>query len=113
MLVIKVELWPGGDADRAQEIGRMGVANVSNLASTSDYVFASVTDRGDEAVGIIRNHARNAGFWKLVARLAAAADKHGTAVPAKHADTVELVTVLKRLRTKPRPVNRDHNVEVD
>jgi hypothetical protein len=36
MLVVKIELWPGGAADRAREIGRPRIANVSDLAEVSD-----------------------------------------------------------------------------
>lgn len=40
MLVVKVELWPGGDGSRAMELGRMGVMNVSDLADVSSYNYA-------------------------------------------------------------------------
>lgn len=36
MLVVRVELWPGGDAERVHELGRLGIANVSGLAPVSD-----------------------------------------------------------------------------
>lgn len=91
MLVIKVELWPGGNKDRAREIGRIGMANVSNLASTSDYIFVSTTDRKEEAEGFVEAHPRAAGFWKLVARLADLADKGGSEIPEKHQGDVRSV----------------------
>lgn len=37
MLVVKIEVWPGGAVTRAHEIGRVFVGNVSDLADTSRY----------------------------------------------------------------------------
>jgi len=33
MLVVKVELWPGGDERRCQELGRMTITNQGGTAS--------------------------------------------------------------------------------
>lgn len=37
MIRVTVELWPGGREARAREIARMDIANISDLAQTSDY----------------------------------------------------------------------------
>jgi len=76
MLVVKVEVWPGGVQALAQEIGRMEIENVSNLAQISDY-SVSVTQLGSERLGvcpidvafIIEGHARENGAWALVKRV--------------------------------------------
>lgn len=64
MLVIKVELWPGGDPYRAQEIGKVGLANVS-MKATSDYVYLGSDDKGNVTEGTV-SHERSLGFWPLV-----------------------------------------------
>ena len=69
MLVVKVELWPFGDATRSREIGRIGIANVSGSA-VSDYIAVLVDDAGRCAHMMIADHARTDGFWPLVARAA-------------------------------------------
>jgi hypothetical protein len=79
MLVVRVELWPGGDAGRAREVGRVGLANVSGLAPMSDYVCVAVDDHGNEQSVLVRSHERGAGFWPLLAR--AVDFEAGTAVP--------------------------------
>lgn len=76
MLVIKVELWPGGDARRACEIGCMALANVSSLAATSDYVTVTADDLGDSTEQLMTNHRRGLGFWPLVAQAAQVAAEH-------------------------------------
>jgi hypothetical protein len=38
MLVVRVEIWPGGHPDRRREIGLLALANVSDLDAESDYV---------------------------------------------------------------------------
>lgn len=37
MIVVKLELWPGGDKNRAIDLGSAEIANVSNLADLSAY----------------------------------------------------------------------------
>lgn len=37
MIVVKVELWPGGDPKRARDLGTATIANVSALGEHSDY----------------------------------------------------------------------------
>lgn len=35
MLVIKIELWPGGDKSRCQELGRMTITNQGSTATAT------------------------------------------------------------------------------
>src|SRR5262249_37748616 len=63
MLVVKIELWPDGDHTRPHEVGRIGIANVSDLADTSDYVAVLRDDTGHENSLLIQGHQRAAGFW--------------------------------------------------
>lgn len=107
MLVIKVELWPGGDPKKAREIGRLGLANVSNLNEDSDYVFVSANDRGEIAEGVVRSHKRSAGFWKLVQRMTAAADRGGNRIPSYLEDTVLTINERMKADTTATPLSFD------
>lgn len=72
MLVVKVEVWPGGDPHRAFEIARIGAANVSGLADVSDYeVVALLGQHEDEETvrSYIDKHERSAGWLPLVRRI--------------------------------------------
>lgn len=40
MLVVKIELWPKGDGNKAREIGRTYIANVSGGGKRADYKVA-------------------------------------------------------------------------
>lgn len=73
MLVVKVEVWPGGDGDKAFEISRIGIANVSSLSTFSDYEVTALLgrDTGKEEVvrAEVQNHERAAGWMTLVRRV--------------------------------------------
>jgi hypothetical protein len=69
VLVVKVELWPFGDAASSREIGRIGIANISG-SDVSDYIAVLVDDAGRCAHMMIADHARKDGFWPLVAQAA-------------------------------------------
>lgn len=75
MLVVKIELWPGGDPAYAEEIGCMALANVSDLSSTSDYLVVAADDSGTQVEHIINGHRREHGFWPLLAAAAAHAGR--------------------------------------
>ena len=45
MLVVKIELWPGGDEKRCREIGRMRIINQGGTASA---------ERGDYSIHLMR-----------------------------------------------------------
>lgn len=71
MLVVKTEIWPGGYYDRAYEICRMGIANVSNLADISDYEMTALTGRDQDEKVVrmeINKHERALGWEPLVRR---------------------------------------------
>lgn len=72
MLVVKVEVWPGGDPDRATEISRVGIHNVSGLRAISDYEMVALLERDKEehvVKGRITGHERALG-WAALARRA-------------------------------------------
>lgn len=72
MLVVKIEVWPGGEADRATEISRVGIVNLSGMAPISNYEMTALISRdGEEHVvkSEINSHERNAGWAPLVRRV--------------------------------------------
>jgi hypothetical protein len=78
MLVIKVELWPGGDERFKTVLARAGIGNVSNLADVSDYEI--VANEGANPLtgtpawkgrGLLHQHDRRQSVWALVAKAAA------------------------------------------
>jgi hypothetical protein len=71
VLVVKVEVWPGGIFSRAFEVSRVGIANVSDLARHSDYEVTALMsrDRDERVVRTkIRSHDRELGWVPLVQR---------------------------------------------
>jgi hypothetical protein len=88
-ILVRVELWPGGDPSRRREIAKMAIANASDLADTSDYVAVRFDDRGTFEAFAVRGHRRVAGVWALVAR--ACSPRASTTVPARHQATVEAI----------------------
>lgn len=46
MIVVKVELWPGGSEEHSREIGRTYIANVGGTSNRGNYRVA-VCKRGD------------------------------------------------------------------
>lgn len=67
MLVVKLEVHPGGDSSRPESIGELRIGNVSNLAEVSDYM-ASVLDGKGRCTGMlhVKGHHRSDGAWALV-----------------------------------------------
>lgn len=80
MLRIIVEIVPGGDESRKRETARAHIANISNLASLSDYAVW-MRENGNpvagapawEAYGKILQHDRRQTVWALVERAATVA----------------------------------------
>jgi glyoxylate utilization-related uncharacterized protein len=70
-LVVKLEIHPGGDSSRAREIGRVEIANMSNLSAKSDYRYEFVnTETGwPGTVGVVEGHYREHGAWMLLAKV--------------------------------------------
>jgi hypothetical protein len=72
MLVVRVEVWPGGDADRASEIARVGIANTTGTAEDANYDVVALMNRDvDEQVvrSEVLAHRRSAGWLPLVRRV--------------------------------------------
>jgi hypothetical protein len=78
MLVIRVELWPGGDERFKTVLARAGIGNISNLADVSDYEI--VASEGANPLtgtpawkgrGLLHQHDRRQSVWALVAKAAA------------------------------------------
>src|ERR1700755_280573 len=78
MLVIKVELWPGGDERYKTVLARAGIGNMSNSADVSDYeILASegatplTGTPAWKGRGLLHQHDRRRSVWALVAKAAA------------------------------------------
>ena len=78
MLVVKVEVHPGGDEKRAFLIGRLTITNVEELSGTVSDYRAELTDTlraqvvhysGQQA---IVTHDRTRSAWHLIQRALAA-----------------------------------------
>jgi hypothetical protein len=61
MLVVTVEVWPGGRMLARRVIGTMNLANISGLADTSDYE-GYIDGEPIEITG----HLRSTGAWELI-----------------------------------------------
>jgi hypothetical protein len=71
VLVVRVEIWPGGESDRSVEIARVGLANTSGLADFSNYDLVALLDRDDQERVIrseVNQHERAQGWVPLVRR---------------------------------------------
>jgi hypothetical protein len=75
MLVITVEVLPGGSAWRRRRIAEMRISNLSNLADVSDYLVQAAEEfnqltgeapRSSEC--LIKSHVRRQSVWKLLQR---------------------------------------------
>lgn len=80
MLVVKVELWPGGSGALRRPIGTLHVVNDSDLADVSDYralAMELANPLTGRPPGIARfqvlAHARRQRVWALLARACEAA----------------------------------------
>jgi hypothetical protein len=65
VLVVTVEVWPGGDEERRQQVGRLDIANLTGAADTAMYE-AILRPEGTRAV--VRGHRRQDGWRQLLAR---------------------------------------------
>jgi hypothetical protein len=73
MIVVKVELWPGGDESRSESLGEAKIWNESNLADISDYGYLLKTEEtpyqdGLLTCGDIKQHNRFQSVWSLVGK---------------------------------------------
>jgi hypothetical protein len=71
MLVVRVEIWPQGEAERARELGRVIIANKSRLAPVSRYEVTCTAQDGTR-MAEVRHHLRADGWLALAARALAA-----------------------------------------
>ena len=76
MILVTIQLLPGGDASRAKTIGTIKLANVSGLAPTSNYVCLVETTGCPELKIdpvnrklVVKAHHRSAGVLRLLARV--------------------------------------------
>lgn len=93
MLVLRVEIWPGGDQDRAHEIARVGIANTTCLRSISDYSVVHIDDIGTVSRARVNRHQRALGWLPLAARALAAL---GSSAQAAVPDGDDITTALRR-----------------
>jgi hypothetical protein len=84
MLVITVDLVPGGFAPMRRTIAAMNISNISDLAELSDYLIeASETSNpladtpSRDVRCVIRGHARAQSVWALLAKASAEIMKTG------------------------------------
>jgi hypothetical protein len=82
MIVVKIEMWPKGDASRARDLGRMFIYNAGGTDERGDYevrvcrkgnfnpgVAAIQTGDGFTRTGRVENYPRLAyNIWRLVLR---------------------------------------------
>lgn len=73
MLVIKAEIWPGGEVDERFEIARTGIINRGNspTAALGDYNVVSILgrDRTEHITeGVVLAHVRQHGWHPLAAQ---------------------------------------------
>ncbi len=72
MLVIKIELWPGGDKSRARSLGEAEIANVGGDAQIGDYAVRLLKWGGGRRTwkkGEVRGFPRlRLGPWDLLYR---------------------------------------------
>lgn len=64
MLVVTVEVWPGGRPLERRVIGVLNLANVSELADLSDYEGYLDGKRVE-----VKEHKRSDGAWALIRRV--------------------------------------------
>lgn len=73
MLRVRLEIVPGGDERRAKEIGRLNIANRSDLAEVSDYTYEcwpGPEERGGDVWGgTLRGHRRSEGALELLRKI--------------------------------------------
>lgn len=72
MLVVKVEVWPGGDATRAESLGVLAIINRGIPYETAEpdlRIYEIELQQGDKKPIRARlDHYRRAGWLKLVSR---------------------------------------------
>lgn len=81
MLVIRIEEWPGGSADRRNPVAQVDIANVSDGAPVSDFEVVmrdAVWNNGPVfASGTVYGHRRSDGWLPLARAALRAVDPNG------------------------------------
>lgn len=80
MLIVRAEIWPGGDPAGGFEIGSMEVANESLALGVSSY-SVNIQQTAHAGIGIepllldltVSGHRRSDGVWALVRQILNAA----------------------------------------
>jgi hypothetical protein len=77
MLLITIDLLPGGHASRRRTIASMQIGNTTNLADISDYRINAMEGANPltgtpprSATCTVTGHGRNQAVWVLVAKAA-------------------------------------------
>lgn len=69
MLVLYVEVWPGGDPGQRRRIAQIGAAQTSVVSGIADYEAVLIVDEEPVGVAKIRRHLRADGPLELIRRL--------------------------------------------
>jgi hypothetical protein len=78
MIVVRVEIWPGGDSAQAEEVARLTIANDGTGTEEIGHYHVGAVDGAAVRSGIVTGHRRSAGALALVrAALAAVLDARG------------------------------------
>jgi hypothetical protein len=77
MLLITVEIWPGGRRDTRRTVASMAIGNLSSLAAISDYQIDARESANPLTAAPARSasckvvgHDRRSSVWALVAKAA-------------------------------------------
>lgn len=89
MLVVKVEIWPGGSKEDAYEVGRLSAGNITAYGEVCSYEIRLFDEGGlvggrQAADFQVDGHHRSDGCWSLVHKtLTKAIDDGLLPVPSK------------------------------
>jgi hypothetical protein len=82
MLIVTIDLLPGGHAPHRRTVASMQIANVTELADVSDYHVGAIEGANPltgtpprSATCTVTSHDRRQSIWNLLARAAEAAMK--------------------------------------
>lgn len=96
MMVVKVEVWPGGFAEYAKEIARVGIVNRTGAKALADYNVVALLDRDTDTERVtqsaVLDHIRRAGWRRLV--VDSLAQLEGDVVNREYVD--EIANLLRK-----------------
>ncbi len=96
MMVVKVEIWPGGYVEYAREIARVGIVNRTGAKALADYNVIGLLDRDTDTERVtqsaVLDHIRRAGWRRLV--VDSLAQLEGDVVSHEYVD--EIATILRK-----------------